>query len=126
LAESTADAAMTTLARTRRAPLSLADSPQWSAQVYLDLWRRSVAEGRQAGSLPARARRAGAAMRLLALLFRPGVPPYLLFLGRERALAGHRALAGWALRRAQRAAEEIGMPYEAAQAERALRELAAL
>jgi predicted ATPase/predicted Ser/Thr protein kinase len=122
-AEDAADTAMAALARSRPSPVSSADGHQAAAEVYVALWARCAAAGVSPGTLPARARRAGAWMRRSALLFRMSLPSYLIFLGRERALSRQRRLAAVLLGRAQKIAQEIGMPYEADQAARARRTL---
>jgi tetratricopeptide (TPR) repeat protein len=120
-AERRADAAMAAIGRARPAPISLADGYDGAAEVYLALWRRTQrAGGPVTRSIVDRAAQAGAAMRTFALVFPIGRPRYLLHLGRVLALRGHPRGAARVLGQARRAASALGMPHEAALAERLL------
>jgi tetratricopeptide (TPR) repeat protein len=120
-AERMADAAMAALRVAHPAPISLADGYDGAAGVYLALWRRAHrAGGPVPRSIVDRAAQAGAAMRTFAILFPIGRPRYLLHLGRVLALRGHPRSAAWILGQARRVASALGMPHEAARAERLL------
>jgi hypothetical protein len=119
-AERHADAAMDAIRRARPSPFSPADGHDGAAAVYLELWRR--ARGGHVASFAAHAAEAGAGLRRFAALFALGRPRWLLHQGTVEALRGRRLSAGLAFRAARDRALRLGMPYEAALAERCLGE----
>ncbi len=121
---SLANAAMETIEARRPSALSLVDSFENAAEVYLLLRRTAQREGR---SVPAaimkRCEAAGAGLLQSALVFPISQPRWLLYLGRDQALRGRPRIAERALLAARHRARTLGMPYEADEAERRLSDL---